>query len=310
MPRRRGRCAGRADGRCRQRVPYGAPPTTAPPAEVGTFQLPRTPGDPQLTRKILEARPAWSAATGPAAPTPRAPPVIALVRVHQGGVLAPGPAELWVINVSAAARGAIPAVRRQQPGVRAADLERCGRGRRCGGRSTRPPSASRATRCVYHADQAPGAREPYQGAVFGPGGPGWTAPRQITSGAGCSATSSTGALAAFCLDSAVATRDPAVPVRSPAAARVRSDRRHAGQRRGWTAGHRGPHQDRGQRSGVPGAVQRRWGVPGVFVRAVPGRQRVPVRHQDGRRRQGARRRWCWPTWPSGRSPTTTRSCTS
>jgi hypothetical protein len=67
---------------------------------------------------------------------------------------------------------------------------------------------------VFHADQAPGAREPYQGAVFA-WRPGWTAPRQITSGGGMQCHVEHRSLAAFCLDSAVATRDPLFPFDRP-----------------------------------------------------------------------------------------------
>jgi hypothetical protein len=67
---------------------------------------------------------------------------------------------------------------------------------------------------VYHADEAPGAREPYQGAIWA-WRSGWAAPRKITSDRGMQCHVEQRSTSAFCLDNAVVEKDPANPFDRP-----------------------------------------------------------------------------------------------
>ena len=189
-----------------------SPADTGPPAEVGTFELPRTPADPRLTRKIVDG--VAGLVGGDWASCTHAPGATSDRWCAFSKSLAPAPGtELWVINLSEAVRGAIPV---------------------CNGSSSAcvkltanlwtgtplwgpfHPSTHRfeGDTLLYHADQAPGGREPYQGAVWA-WRPGWAAPRKITGDRGLQCHVEHRSTAAFCLDNAVAERDPASPFDRP-----------------------------------------------------------------------------------------------
>ncbi len=192
-----------------------APPPPAdagPPAEVGTFQLPRTPADPRLTRKIVDG--VAGLVGGDWASCSHAPGATGDRWCAFSKSLAPAPGtELWVINISEAVRGAIPAC----DGGSSACLKLTGNlwtGTPLWGPFHPSTHRFEGDTLLYHADQAPGGREPYQGAVWA-WRPGWAAPRKITGDRGLQCHVEHRSTAAFCLDNAVAEKDPASPFDRP-----------------------------------------------------------------------------------------------
>jgi hypothetical protein len=189
------------------------PPADAgSPAEVGTFELPRTPVDPALTRKLLDG--AAALVGGDRASCTHAAPAAgdrwcAFSRTPAAGAAS----ELWVINLTRAARGPIPTCD--------GSSEACVRltanlwtGTPIWGPSHPAAHRFEGDTLLYHANEAPGGREPYQGAVWA-WRPGWPAPRQITSDRGVLCHAEHRNPGVFCIDNATVDKDPTSPFERP-----------------------------------------------------------------------------------------------
>jgi hypothetical protein len=176
-----------------------------PPEEVGTFELPRGPADPKLTRKLLPG--SARLVGGDFASCTHAPGATgdrwcAFSQTGSGGAT-----ELWVIDITKVLAGAAAVC----DGT-SADCLRLTTTLWTGLAIYGPshPSAHRfeGDTLIFHADEAPGKRDPFDGAIWA-WRPTWKAARKLTTDHGVLCFGEHESTAIMCLDGASIERDGA-----------------------------------------------------------------------------------------------------
>lgn len=178
--------------------------------ETGTFELPRTQADPNLTRRIAGGAAAlvggddfscsrgttsdgsrWCAFSRPAA----------------------GKTELWVVNVTELTKGAAGLCDGSSVNCRRVTAD-VWAGMPLWGPSHPSAHHFQGDTLIFHAGPAPGMREPYEGAIWA-WRPSWATPRPLTSDRGvlCGGQSDSGVV--YCLDNAVIDSDPTSAFKRP-----------------------------------------------------------------------------------------------
>lgn len=182
----------------------GAGSAGAPPVDDG-LELPRLPADPKLTQRLIEGPVALVG--GQSNSCTNAVPAsgdrwCAFARRVSDSVT-----ELWVLNVTAASRTGLVSCDGGSADCRLlsnnlwTDVQIWG------------PSHPEAHRfegdtLIFHAGEAPGERDPYDGGIFA-WRPGWAEPRKLTSDHGVVCFAQPRSTAIGCVSDAVIDEDPA-----------------------------------------------------------------------------------------------------
>ncbi|MES1205248.1 MAG: hypothetical protein ABUS79_04860 [Pseudomonadota bacterium] len=187
------------------------------PQETGTIELPRTDADPRLTRKLLAGAVTLvgdreTACTIP--PAIDAPPAwerwCAFARKADGDA---DRTELWVVNVSKAAAGGAVACDGTSAGCLRLTVDLWTSFQIWG--PAHPSSHHfEGETLIFYAGPTPGARDPYEGAVWG-WRPGWPSAQKLTSDKGALCGAQPPSTTVWCLADVTVERDSGDPFAIP-----------------------------------------------------------------------------------------------
>jgi hypothetical protein len=193
--------------------PDAAQPTdAAAEEEAGTPELPREPADPKLTKVLLRGK--GRLVGGERAACSHAPGSTADRWCAIAIPSAAGAADqLWVMNVSKAMTGTVPACDGSTPDCLKL-TDRLWTGFAIYGDTHPTAHRFEGDTLIYHAEPAAGPLDPYRGGLWA-WRPGWAQPQRLTSADGmlCAASHEHGAV--YCLQNAVVERDPNNPFDPP-----------------------------------------------------------------------------------------------
>jgi hypothetical protein len=190
-----------------------------PPHATGTFELPRIPADPALTRRLvpgianLVGSDRGCCTHAPGGGVAADDRWCAFSRPLPGAAASATTGELWVMNVSKALAGSVPICDGSS-----ADCVRLTAALWTGTAvyGDSHPNAHRfeGDTLIFHAGATPGPHDPYQGPIWA-WRPGWKQPRQLTSAHGLLCWAEHESTGVYCLDDALVDVDPVNPFNGP-----------------------------------------------------------------------------------------------
>ncbi len=187
-------------------------PMDAPAEEIGTFELPRLPADPKLTRLLVPGDARLVGGDFASCTHARGATTDRWCAFSRPGT-SPMTTELWVLNMTQALAGAAPPCDGTSAG--------CIRITSALWTATPlygafHPAAHRfeADTLLFHADAAPGSDNLFRGPVWA-WRPGWKAPRKLTSDEGLLCFGEHESTAVMCVDAAVVEKNPNNPFDPP-----------------------------------------------------------------------------------------------